>query len=69
MRTRGALALLRFPSFRILARDGRRCPLSHLPGATAQACLSPRACASSQSPTLRILYQFVGSCRPGWYLW
>eukprot|EP00965_Chrysotila_dentata_P064431 2135771-Pleurochrysis_carterae.AAC.2 len=41
MCTRGALAL-HSPSSRKLAHDGRRCPLSHLPGASAQARPSPR---------------------------
>eukprot|EP00965_Chrysotila_dentata_P015107 499833-Pleurochrysis_carterae.AAC.3 len=52
------------PRFWILARDGRQCPLSHLPRAAAQARSSPRASACSQPPDGRVLYCIVGSSPP-----
>eukprot|EP00965_Chrysotila_dentata_P184497 6090740-Pleurochrysis_carterae.AAC.2 len=56
MRTCGALAFPPLPRLSdTRARDGCRCPLSHLPRATAQALPSPRTRACSRPATSRSL--------------
>eukprot|EP00965_Chrysotila_dentata_P215396 6188753-Pleurochrysis_carterae.AAC.1 len=51
------------------ARNGRCCPVSAPPRATAQARPSPRAYACYWPATDRYLYDLVAFCQPGWSLW